>query len=234
MKVAAINFSGNVGKSTVAKHMLLPRIPGATLVAIETINADEGSEAAVRGSEFGKLQQALLMVDAAVVDIGASNVEDVMHLMRQYRGSHDDFDLFVVPTTREAKQTRDTVTTIEALANMGVPPEKIRVVFNRLEAGETVDEAFEALVSYHQTSARFTLSRDAFIIDSELFQRLRALDTTVEALLSDDTDWKAQLRAADTQEEKDRCAAMLSAKRLALSAKENLDRCFMAVAPAAA
>lgn len=27
MKIAVINFSGNVGKSTVARHLLLPRVP---------------------------------------------------------------------------------------------------------------------------------------------------------------------------------------------------------------
>ncbi len=28
MKLTVINFSGNVGKSTVARHLLAPRIPG--------------------------------------------------------------------------------------------------------------------------------------------------------------------------------------------------------------
>lgn len=28
MKVAVINFSGNVGKTTIARHLLLPRMPG--------------------------------------------------------------------------------------------------------------------------------------------------------------------------------------------------------------
>ncbi len=42
MKVAVINFSGNVGKTTIAGHLLVPRIDGAELIAVETINADEG------------------------------------------------------------------------------------------------------------------------------------------------------------------------------------------------
>ena len=41
MKIAVINFSGNVGKSTVARHLLLPRIAGAELIAVESINSDE-------------------------------------------------------------------------------------------------------------------------------------------------------------------------------------------------
>ena len=42
MKIAVINFSGNAGKSTVARYLLLPRIPGADLITIESLNADEG------------------------------------------------------------------------------------------------------------------------------------------------------------------------------------------------
>jgi hypothetical protein len=142
MKVAVINFSGNVGKSTVARHLLLPRMPEAEFVAVESINADEGTGESVRGKQFGQLQEQLLLIDAAVIDVGASNVEDFIKLMQQYRGSHEDFDFFVVPAVKEAKQIKDTIATITALAAMGVPAERIRVVFNKLEPDETVEEAF--------------------------------------------------------------------------------------------
>ena len=35
MKIAVLNYSGNVGKTTVARHLLLPRVLGAQLVSIE-------------------------------------------------------------------------------------------------------------------------------------------------------------------------------------------------------
>ena len=92
MKVAVINFSGNVGKTTIARHLLAPRIHGAELIAVESINADEGQAHALRGKQFGELQEYLQTVDNVVVDIGASNVEDLLALMRKYRGSHEDFD----------------------------------------------------------------------------------------------------------------------------------------------
>ena len=38
MKIAVINFSGNVGKTTVARHLLLPRIQGAELISVESVN----------------------------------------------------------------------------------------------------------------------------------------------------------------------------------------------------
>ncbi len=39
MKIAVINFSGNVGKSTVARHLLMPRVEGADLISVESLNA---------------------------------------------------------------------------------------------------------------------------------------------------------------------------------------------------
>src|SRR6478609_8135852 len=74
MKIAVINFSGNVGKTTIARHLLLPRIPGAELIAIESINADENHDGqSLRGRQFGELQEYMQTVDSVIVDIGASN-----------------------------------------------------------------------------------------------------------------------------------------------------------------
>lgn len=129
-KIAVINFSGNVGKSTISKHLLVPRLEDAVLLAVETINADEGADLTVNGQQFGDVQTALLTADGAVLDIGASNVEAVMAMMAQYKGSHEDFDLFVVPVTKDGKQMRDTMGTISTLVDMGVAADKIAVVMN--------------------------------------------------------------------------------------------------------
>lgn len=229
MKIATLNFSGNVGKSTVATHLLKPRIPNAEYIAVESINADEGVGEAVRGKQFGQLQEDLMLLDAAVVDIGASNVEDVMRLMAQYEGSHEDFDVFVVPATREAKQVRDTIATIKALGGLGVEPTKIRVVFNKLEAGEVPEEVFSGLLDFHRETGAFEWRPGAVIYHSELYQRLRALGRTVDELVADETDWKGRLREASDAEAKQEAAQMISLRRLALSAKGNLDVAFDAV-----
>lgn len=232
MKVAVINFSGNVGKSTIAKHLLLPRIPNAEFVAVESINADEGEGDAVRGKQFGALQEQLMLLDAAVIDIGASNVEDFIKLMQQYRGSHEDFDFFVVPVVKEGKQVRDTIATIQALRKMGVPAKKIRVVFNKLESDDTVEEAFYPMFAFHEEEKSFVLKPAAAIQFSELYQRLRSMGLSVTELVSDQTDWKAQLRTAATPDEKAKAAGMISMRRLASSAQENLDTVFAAVTAA--
>ena len=144
MKVAVINFSGNVGKSTVARHLLSSRLNNAPIIPVETINSDGSSDEAIKGKQFGELLEALAVLDEAVIDVGASNVEDFINLMKQYKGSHEEFDYFVVPTVSDTKQMRDTISTIDALADIGVSPKKIRMVFNRVDFNDQPEKFFWA------------------------------------------------------------------------------------------
>jgi hypothetical protein len=52
----------------------------------------------------------------------------------------------------------------------------------------------------------------------------------VQHLLSDTTDYKARLRTAANQDEKAHAAAMISLRRLAASAQDNLDAVYAAIA----
>lgn len=229
MRIAVMNFSGNVGKSTVARHLLLPRIKDAELISVETINSDDGDGEAMRGTEFGALSEHLMVTDNAVVDVGSSNVEAFTKLMGQYHGSHEDMDLFVVPAVKEAKQMRDTINTIETLSSLGVPAERIVAVFNRVDVDENVEDSFFPLVALHDETKSFTLRPAARIEFSELYQRLRTLGVSITDLLDDDTDWRAKLRETKDQDEQYRITTRISARRLAASAKTNLDAVFAAV-----
>ena len=131
-----MNFSGNVGKTTIAAHLLKPRMPNARIYSVESINA--GADASgvevekLRGKKFGSMIDAIMMLDDAVIDVGASNVEDFMKMMQQYDGSHEEIDIFVVPTVKEKKVQADTVNTVRALRALNIPAKKIRIVFNKL------------------------------------------------------------------------------------------------------
>ena len=71
MKVVVINFSGNVGKSTVSRHLLAPRLKDATIIPVESINSDGSQDEAIKGKQFGEMQEALALVDDAVIDVGS-------------------------------------------------------------------------------------------------------------------------------------------------------------------
>jgi hypothetical protein len=229
MKIAVINFSGNVGKTTVARHLLVPRIAGAELIAVESINADDGQNQAIRGSRFGELQEYLQTVDNVVVDIGASNVEDLLALMRKYRGSHEDFDYFVIPTVPALKQQQDTIATLAELARIGIPASKMKVVFNQVDDDARISELFASLIDFieqHQFAPASTLCK---LGANEIYERVKGTGVDLAELVRDETDYKAQIANANGVVEKIALAQKLATRRLATGVVPELDACFAAL-----
>lgn len=229
MKIAVINFSGNVGKSTVARHLLLPRIEGADLVAIESVNADDGKGPSMRGRQFGELQEYLQTVDSAVVDIGASNVEELLGLMQRYRGSHADFDYFVVPTVPPFKQQQDTIATLVELARLGVPPSRVKLVFNMVEYGVKVEPAFDVVLGFVADHPVAHANTACCLGMNEIYGRIVGQDADLAALAHDETDYKALIAKAKDTTEKLVLAQMLATRRLASGLVPELDACFAAL-----
>ena len=229
MKISVINFSGNVGKSTVARHLLLPRIDGAEFVAVESLNADEGQGQAMRGRQFGELQEYLQTVDSVVVDVGASNVEDMLGLMHRYRGSHEDFDYFVVPTVSGFKQQQDTIATLVELARLGVPQSRVRLVFNMVEDGAEVTDAFEILLGFVAEHPVAQANPACRLGLNEVYGRVKGNGADLATLARDDTNYKALIVKAQDTTEKLALAQKLATRRLASGVVPELDACFAAL-----
>lgn len=235
MKVAVINFSGNVGKTTVAGHLLKPRMGDAPIFSVESLNVDASADGLevekMRGKKFGDLQEQLMMMDSAIIDVGASNVEEFLKMMQQYAGSHEEFDCFIVPVVKEKKQQGDTVNTIRALSKIGIPKGKIRLVFNMVEVDESVEDEFAALFGLAQAEKSFTLNPSAVIYSNEVFEKIKTVGKSLGEVTNDPTDYRAKLREAKDDEEKEFCVRMVAIKRLAVTANQNLDGVFKAVLP---
>ena len=229
MKLAVINFSGNVGKTTVARHLLAPRIPGCQVVAVESINADDGQPVAIRGRQFAVLQDYLQTVTDVVVDVGASNVEDLLALMRRYSGSHEDFDAFVVPTVPARKQQQDTTATLAELARIGVQATRIRLVFNQVEDDSPLEQVFETLLAYCAVSGVVRPRTAACMRHNEVYARVRGSDQSLRQLAADVTDYKAGIAKAASASEKLALAQKLATQRLARGVVPELDACFSAL-----
>ncbi|WP_017172642.1 StbB family protein [Xanthomonas phaseoli] len=233
MKVAVINFSGNPGKTTLVDHLLAPRM-NAPKFEIETINAGSSADSdaqRLKGKNYGGLQEDLMTLDSAIVDVGASNVEEFIKQMGQFDGSHEEFDYFVVPAVSEKKQQIDTLNTIRTLADLGVPAKKIRVVFNKveLEDANDVPRLFAMIFGLHEETKSFTLRPEAVVFKNEIFDRLRTLKKTVSDIVADETDYRAMLREAKDEDAKAHAVSMISAQRLAKSANKNLDDVYKAL-----
>jgi hypothetical protein len=229
MKLAVINFSGNVGKTTVARHLLAPRIPGCQVVSVESINADDGQAVTIRGRQFAQLQEFLQSVDDVVIDIGASNVEDLLKLMRRYRDSQEDFDAFIVPTVPARKQQQDTAATLAELARIGVPPARLRLVFNQVDDDNPIEHTFGTLLAYCSASGAVQPTLAACLSFNEVYALVRGSGQSLAELADDLTDYKAAIAQARVQADKLALAQRLATQRLARGVIPELDACFAAL-----
>ena len=229
MKLAVINFSGNVGKSTVTRHLLAPRLPGARVIAVESINADEGQEQSLRGFQFGELQEYLQAVDDVVVDIGASNVEELMRLMHRYRESHEDFDCFIVPTVPPPKQQQDTIATLVDLHAVGVQPDRIQIIFNMVDDREPLERAFHILLSFLEQRPIALANTDCRVGVNEVYARVSGMGADLAEIARDKTDYKRLIARAGDRQEKMALGQKLATRRLARGVVPELDACFAAL-----
>jgi len=240
MKLAVINFSGNVGKTTVARHLLLPRIPGAELIAVESVNAD-GSKSvgprgnrtqSLRGNQFVQLQEYMQTLDSAVVDIGASNIEELLSLMQIYPESQEDFDAFIVPTIPVLKQQQDTIATLIQLSRLGVPPERIKLVFNMMEPTLSVEDTFYLLWAFLAEQPLATVNTACRLRATDIYARIRGrqgAQADLATLAHDDTNYKALILQTRDTHGKLALAQKLATHRLASWVVQEHDGCFAAL-----
>lgn len=229
MKVVVINYTGTVGKTTVSAHMLAPRMKEALLYAIESINqaADElGVDVEkIRGENFRELFAKLLREDQAIIDVGASNVEAFMQNLESFEQAHEEFDYFVIPVTSGTKEQKETVIMIDSLLALGVPGEKIRILFNRVQ--RDVKSEFMIVCGYHELQRSFWMDPECAVYESELFDAVSMHHTSIEQLLNDDIDYKKKMKDKDLSTyERAKLADLFGLKLLAKGVSRKLDRAF--------
>lgn len=233
MKVAILNYSGSVGKTVIASHLLAPRMNGAQIFAVESTNetaADLGLDIdQLRGEQFGRLFRDLLILDDAIIDVGASNIEDFLDHMIKYDQSHAEVDHFVLPVIGTGKAQRETIKTVNALAGIGVDPSRIRILFNRVNAD--VHEEFAAIFGYQVKSKLFVAQPQAVLYENEVFDLLSAKRITISEILADETDYRQLLKQADRTDRQliSHLSDMHSLRALAVPVNVQLDGAFAAL-----
>ena len=224
-KIVTSNISGNVGKSEACRHLIAPRITDAELISIESINSN-GSGVAMEAEQFSEIMRTVMMSDSAVVDVGSADFKEFMTRMVQQAGSHEDIDFFVLPVVADKKQQTDTVKTIQLLRAMGVEPEKIRILFNKVRPTDHLERVFDIVCAH---SDDCVINFDAKIELSPYFEKFKVSGLTVEQLNNDDEDYRAKMKAEKNPETKEVYYAMWELKGLHKTAVQNLDRAFSAL-----
>lgn len=229
MRVVLINLTGNVGKTTLARHLLRPRMPEAPVIPVETVNTGDLPDGALPAEQFRRLTEFLATTDDAIVDVGASNAERFFVELARYRGAHEDVERFVVPTVPDPKPLRDTLATVAQLAGLGVPPERIHVIVNRVQAERRLGDDIAALTAFAQATRQCVVDPDAFVRENELFAELQPGTETVADLVADETDLRSAIRAASDAKAKQALARRLASRRLAAGVQAELDRVFASI-----
>ena len=225
-KVAVINFSGNVGKSSIAHYLLSPRLD-CPVVSIESINSSERADLTLRGKESDKLQRELVLSDDLVVDVGASNVEDFIDSITQFDDGIEEFDLFVVPTVPAKKQQQDTIQTINQLQELGIAKSSIKVVLNQFEAKSgTLENQFAQIFSKHAQYDNFELSGEAYLPHHLFFEAFQRDTRTWDEVMEDDTDYRQLIAETDDRNKKNQYAEKIGLKKLARGINKELDRVY--------
>jgi len=237
MKTCVLNLSGNVGKSTLAVHLLAAFTPGARIVSVESINASAADEVEgldveeLSASRFKEIFREIMMGEDVIVDVGASNVAAFMNEMKRFRSAVGEFDLVLVPTVPADKQQRDTIATIDWLHTLGLDGAKVRVLFNQYasDAGDPVEVVYAQVLGYAEADGRgkAVYEPHAVIDRNEAYELAKASGRTVRELAAGRTDWKAARleakRAGDMQALECAMAGQM-AHDLAVTAQDNLAR----------
>lgn len=232
MKIAVLNYSGSVGKTVAAHHLLKPRMPDAAFFSVETINqsaSDLGASevSQLQGKKFGELLEALVLEDDAIVDIGASNIEPFFESMSRFSDSEREFDLYVIPVTADQKAWQESLKTVEALSNIGVDSGSIRLLPNRIVA-DPADE-IPAIFNYVKKTKKARITEEAYLFESEIYGYLAAKRMSFTELIDDGIDHRALAKSEIDPEKAKDFARMYRWKKLAIPVRNNLDDAYTAL-----
>ncbi|MET3122301.1 hypothetical protein AAKU67_001895 [Oxalobacteraceae bacterium GrIS 2.11] len=231
IKIAILSLSGSIGKTSLAAHMLYPRLNCPTVFAVETINetvewyglkCDE-----FRGDQFDELITRILRTKNVLVDTGASNIEAFVKNLVRHDNAHQEIDLFIVPVPTGAKEQSEAVKTTELLRGLGVPPNKVRVLFNCVR--DDVEKEFKVFLAEIRALGFIEPNLNAVVFYNRLFNWLHDKHMHISTLLNDQTDYKQLLGSDASDEQLDEWAEYFANQMAARSVSRNLDSAFNAL-----
>lgn len=227
MKIAIVNNSGNVGKSTLCQYMFVPNMPNAEVIRVESINNDGDSEGEkLKAHAFVKIFDKIMGGDEILVDVGSSNIEVFMEKMtHEFEGSHMFIDYFLIPLTPDEKQQIDTINMIISLIDLGVDSDKIKIIFNKTDKKKTLEEQFSILFNDEQLhDLDFTIDKNQPSVSlTEIFKTIAAAGYNYKdiSILSMDK-LKENLKTESDKEEKKKIQLLMFYKMGVDSFNKNL------------
>lgn len=225
LKLAVLNNSGNVGKSTLCQTLLKPRLEDSVIIRVETINTDGSTESKLSAKEYDEVIKRIDDVDCTIIDIGSSNIEQFLVQMNEFKGSHDLIDYFIIPVTVQDKQQRDSIATIHTLLDMGIEDSRLKVAFNFAEKDLDIDRQYSIFLS-DKTCKKIAGKNPAIVYNNNIFSLLHKSSLKYDDVYNDDRDFRALIRQAASAEERQELSNVRAVKMLMNGFNSDLDIAF--------
>ncbi|EMK8419709.1 transcriptional regulator [Shigella sonnei] len=225
LKIAVVNNSGNVGKSTMCQALLKPRLEGSEIIRVETINTDGTNDEKLSAKQYDEIIKRIDDVDCTIIDVGSSNIEQFLVQMNEFKGSHDLIDYFITPVTNQEKQQRDSIATIHSLLDMGIEEDRLKVIFNFAEKDTDIDRQFAIFLS-DKTCKKIAGKNPAIVYNNNIFNLLHKSGLKYNDVYNDDRDFRSLIRSAASVEERQELSNLRAVKMLMNGFNADLDVAF--------
>lgn len=225
LKAVILNNSGNVGKSTICQAMLKPRLEGAEIIKVETINTDGTNDSKLSAKEFDEILRRIDDTDCTLIDVGASNIEQFMVQMLEFQGSHELIDYFIVPVTPQEKQQTDSIATIYNLLDMGIEEDRIKVIFNLADKDTQIERQFSIFLA-DKSCKKIVGSNYPVVYQNNIFNILTKSGLKYDDVYNDDRDFRTLIRNAESKEARQELSNLRTVKMLMNGFNSDLDIAF--------
>lgn len=189
MKIAILNYSGNVGKTTIARD-IFKYFTNYEIISIESINTDGKEQTIIKGEEGEKIYTEILLNDDIILDIGSSNLESFLKSNAKEKDIINSIDKFIIPCTSEIKQQSDTIKTFKDLLLIGVKSKKINIILNQVNDNQDEKKVFENLIESCK-SVNIKIEPLNIIYHHDLYEYGQTLSEMIT-----DRDYKSELEEA--------------------------------------
>ncbi|EOP6533928.1 transcriptional regulator, partial [Escherichia coli] len=193
LKLAIVNNSGNVGKSTICQTLLKPRLEGSEIIKVETLNTDGTNDEKLSAKEFDEIIKRIDDSECTIIDVGSSNIEQFLVQMNEYQGSHDLIDYFIVPVVREAKQQIDSIQTITTLMAMGVEQDRFKVIFNLAEKDTPINKQYSVFLA-DDVCKEIVGENPVVVYHNNIFNILNKSGLQYDDVYNDNRDFRSLIR----------------------------------------
>jgi hypothetical protein len=231
MKFMVLNSSGSVGKSTITRELLAPRLNNPLIIEVEGQNLSSKDfsvrnkyfDLKVFNNNFDELYLDLIENDDVIVDVGASQLEVFFSELDKIAGVETLFDYFIVPTIPTDKAQTDTIKTITFLLNKGIDADKIKIIFN---AVKDVESDFAILIKALE-NINFAVDKELYISDNKVFQELGLMKKTLADVYNPDLNfYKSKILNETDKSKKLAWVKIDMANRLGHTAIDEMDFVF--------